>query len=382
MIRNIKRIIADIPIQKKKPLDKGVLLIICGLCVFGIIMIWSASMYNAKLDSATGYDEFYYVKKQIVFFVIGLGMAYIISLINVKYIKSFAPSIMLIMVVILFIVSLKSEEDAVGGAVRFISIAGFVIQPAEFVKLAVLLFMAYIAEKYSSGMKSGTAFILICAYLSIVTYLIYVQPALSTAAIIAATIIVMYFIAGGNLVFISVIAVAAVVACVIFIAINPWRMERILAYLDPFSDFQGSGWQPAQSLMALGSGGLFGQGIGNGKSKLSFLPEPHNDYIFSIIGEELGFVGCVCLIIVYFILIIKLFMIAFNSKDIFSRAFVAGSAVLLAIQVFFHIGVDSNLIPSTGIILPFISYGGSSMIAFMMIMGFVLGISRNNNRKR
>lgn len=380
MLNNFKSMFADIHNQKKKPFDKSILLIVCGLCIFGVIMIWSASMYKARLDSATGYDEFYYVKKQILFFAAGLIAAYVISLLNIKYIKSFSPMFMLIMIVILFIVSQKSASDAVNGAVRYISIFGLVIQPAEFAKLAVLMFMSYIAEKYAKHMRSFTAFILIFAFLSIVAYLIYVQPALSTAIIIAASIIIMYFIAGGNLLYIAIIAVSAIAAVVVFIVTNPWRMERIFGYLSPFEDLQDTGWQPAQSLMALGSGGIFGQGIGNGKSKLSFLPEAHNDYIFSVIGEELGLVGCVCVIIVYFILIAKLFSVAFNSKDVYSRVFASGSAVLLAIQVFFHIGVDINLLPSTGIILPFISYGGSSLITFMMIIGFILGISRNNKK--
>lgn len=380
MLNNFKSMFADIHNQKKKPFDKSILLIVCGLCIFGVIMIWSASMYKARLDSATGYDEFYYVKKQILFFAAGLIAAYVISLLNIKYIKSFSPMFMLIMIVILFIVSQKSASDAVNGAVRYISIFGLVIQPAEFAKLAVLMFMSYIAEKYAKHIRSFTAFILIFAFLSVVAYLIYVQPALSTAIIIAASIIVMYFIAGGNLLYIVIIAVSAIAAIVAFIKKNPWRMERIFGYRNPFDDLEKSGWQPAQSLMALGSGGIFGQGIGNGKSKLSFLPEAHNDYIFSIIGEELGLVGCVCVIIVYFILIAKLFSVAFNSKDVYSRVFASGSAVLLAIQVFLHIGVDINLLPSTGIILPFISYGGSSLITFMMIIGFILGISRNNKK--
>lgn len=379
MLNDLKNAIADIPNQRKKPFDRSLFMIVCCLCIFGIIMIWSASMYNAKLDSTTGYDEFYYVKKQLTFFLAGITVAYIISLLNVKYIKRLSPVLMAAIVVMLFIVSQKPEGDAVNGAVRYISIAGIVIQPAEFAKLAVLLFLPYMAEKYISEIKSLKAFILVFAFLSIVTFLIYVQPALSSAAIVAATIIAIYFIAGGNMFFITFTVVFAVGAGVVFIATNPWRLERFFAYLDPFEDLLNAGWQPAQSLMALGSGGFWGQGIGNGRSKLSFLPEPHNDYIFSIIGEELGFVGCVGLIVVYFILIVKIFIVAFNSKDIFSRTFTAGTAVLLAIQVFFHIGVDINLIPATGIILPFISYGGSSMLSFMMIFGFVLGISRDSN---
>ena len=150
--------------------------------------------------------------------------------------------------------------------------------------------------------------------------------------------------------------------------------------MDPWEHLLQTGWQPAQSLMALGSGGIFGVGVGNGRAKLMFLPEPQNDYIFAIIGEELGLIGCTILIIAYGVLIYKLVKLSFAAPDVFSRMLVAGMAVLLSMQVFINVAVVTNMIPSTGITLPFISSGGSSLISMLLCMGVVLNISRNQKR--
>jgi len=187
----------------------------------------------------------------------------------------------------------------------------------------------------------------------------------------------MYFMAGGNLFYIIATAAICVGAIIAFIASSPWRMARIYAFLDPWSDLRGKGWQPAQSLMALGSGGIFGQGIGNGKAKLNFLPEPQNDYIFSVIGEELGLIGCITVIVVYFVLIYKLMRIALGTSDVFGRLLASGLGLLLSIQVFLNVAVVTNLIPPTGVMLPFISAGGSSLLTLLFAMGIVLNVSRN-----
>ena len=373
MLDNLRKTIADIPNQRKKTFDVGIFIIVCCLCIFGIIMIWSSSMYNAKLSG----DEFAYVKKQLLYFAVGLMLMLFFSVLNTSYLKAYSNFFMAFALLLLFIVMLKPADESVKGAVRSIELAGIVIQPAEFTKISVLFFMAYQIERRTKEINSFKIFCLTCLYIAVTAYIIYQQPALSTAIIIAVTIIGMYFIAGGNFLYICIVGGMAIAAVYVFITQNPWRMERIMAFKDPFADLQDSGWQPAQSLMALGSGGIFGQGIGNGRAKLGFLPELQNDYIFSVIGEELGLVGCVALIIVYFILISKILKLAFKAPGVFEKMFCGGAAILLAVQVFLNIGVVTNLLPSTGIILPFISSGGSSLFTFMIIIGVVLNISRN-----
>ncbi len=373
MFDYLKKAIADIPNQKKKPLDSGILIIVCCLCIFGIIMIWSASMYNAKLSG----DEFAYVKKQAIYFIVGLILMMTFSLLNVNYIKKYSNLFMGFAIALLVVVMLKPDNESVKGAVRSIQIAGVVIQPAEFTKISVLFFVSYQIERNLGGIRTLKFFVLLCCYAIITGYIIYQQPALSTAFIIVAVIFGMYFIAGGKLLHIILSCLSGAGILYIFISQSSWRQDRVNAFSDPFADLLGSGWQPAQSLMALGSGGIFGQGIGNGRAKLSFLPEPQNDYIFAIIGEELGLVGCVLLIFVYFVLIVRIFKVSLNSSTIFEKMFCGGAAILIAIQVFLNVGVVTNLLPATGIILPFISSGGSSLFTFMIIIGVVLNISRN-----
>ncbi len=373
MFAGFKPMIGNIPKQAKKPLDRSLVLMVILICVFGIIMIWSASMYNAKLEG----NEFKYVAKQAKYFLFGLALMYFVSLLDYRYLRSFAPLILLITLGLLVFIAFKPDDDAVKGAVRSISIFGVVIMPAELSKIAVLLFMSDIADKYLEDIRSLKTFIFMLLFTALVCLLIYKQPALSTAAIVAALIICMYFLASGNFGFILAFAGVAAAAIYVFITSNDWRMARIAGYIDPFADLSGNGWQPAQSLMALGSGGIFGQGIGNGRAKLKFLPEPQNDYIFAIIGEELGLIGCCALILAYFILILRIIKIALGAQDTFARLYASGMAVLLSIQIFLNIGVVTNLLPPTGIILPFVSSGGSSLITLMIGMGVVLNISRN-----
>ncbi len=377
-LKDFSNMISDIPNQAKKRMDKGVVVLILFLICFGLIMIWSASMYNAKLEG----DEFYYVRKQLIYAVFGFGAMYFVSLIDYKFIRKYANVIMGFTILLLIIVMFLPETQGVNGAVRWINIGGIVIQPSEIAKIAVLLFLAKEIEKRTHQIRNFKGFILLLMFCGFICALIYIQPALSTSVVVAGLIIGMYFIAGGNLLYIFSMAGTAIVAVYLFITSTEWRMERVLAYLDPWSDLLGSGWQPAQSLMALGSGGIFGVGIGNGRAKLMFLPEPQNDYIFAVIGEELGLLGCIALILIYFLLIFRLIKISMAATDVFSRMVTAGMALLLAIQVFINIAVVTNLIPSTGITLPFISAGGSSLVSLMVSMGIVLNISRNQKKQR
>jgi cell division protein FtsW len=374
--KDFSDMISDIPNQAKKRLDRGVVVLIFFLICFGLIMIWSASMYNAKLEG----DEFYYVRKQLIYAAAGFGIMYFVSLIDYKFIKKYVNLIMGFTILLLVIVMFLPETEGVNGAVRWINIGGIVIQPSEIAKIAVLLFLAKEIEKRIDQLHTFKGFLLLLVFCGAICGLIFKQPALSTSVVVAGLIIGMYFIAGGNLLYIVSMVGVAGVAVYVLITSTDWRMDRLLAYLDPWSDLLGSGWQPAQSLMALGSGGIFGVGIGNGRAKLMFLPEPQNDYIFAIIGEELGLLGCVAVILVYFLLVFRLIKISFATTDVFSRMVTAGMALLLAIQVFINIAVVTNLIPSTGITLPFISAGGSSLISLMVSMGIVLNISRNQKK--
>lgn len=372
MLKDIAAILGDLKNQKKRPMDIGVVIITLLISIFGLIMIWSASMYNARIEG----DEYYYVAKQLKYLIFGCALAYFISLIDYKYIKKFADLFMGVTLLLLIIVLFLPETEGVGGAVRWISIGGIVIQPSEIAKICVIIFISAHTENFIDAIKKPKTFLIMCVFIVALFMLIYKQPALSAAAIVGVLIIGMYFVAGGNISYMLVSLGGGLAAGYFFISQSEWRLARFKAYLDPWSDLLGSGWQPAQSLMALGSGGIFGQGIGNSRAKLMFLPEPQNDYIFAIIGEELGLIGCLFLIAAYFVLIFKIIKISLHAPDTFSRMFCAGMALLLSVQVAFNVAVVTNLLPSTGVILPFVSAGGSSLVSLMIGMGIMLNISR------
>ncbi len=373
MFKDITAMFGDFKNQRKHPMDIGVVIVTLLISVFGLIMIWSASMYNARIEG----NEYYYVAKQLKYLLFGCALAYFISLIDYKYIKKFADLFMGATLVLLIIVLFLPETEGVGGAVRWISIGGIVIQPSEIAKIGVIAFISAHTEMFVDTIKKPKTFFIMCLLIVALFMLIYKQPALSAAAIVGVLIIGMYFIAGGNIAYMLISLGGGLVAGYFFISQSEWRLARFMAYLDPWSDLLGSGWQPAQSLMALGSGGIFGQGIGNSRAKLMFLPEPQNDYIFAIIGEELGLVGCLFLMLAYFVLIFKIIKIALHAPDTFSRMFSAGMALLISVQVAFNVAVVTNLMPSTGVILPFVSAGGSSLVSLMIGMGILLNISRH-----
>ena len=371
LLNEIRDIIIDMPNQKKKPLNKTIMILVVALMLFGVIMIWSANMYN----SSVGGDNF--ELKQLIFVGISVALIYFISLCNYKHIKYTAYLYSALMFMALIIILFLPEQQGVNGAVRWISIGSFSFQPSEFFKVAVLLIMARVMYQFQSKLQDFKFFIFLFVCIGIMFLLVQQQPALSAAIILFVLAVGMYFMGGGRVSFVAMAAVIGVVAVSFYIIINPWRLERIFSYIDPFKDLTDGGWQPAQSLMALGSGGFSGRGIGNGRAKFGFLPELENDYIFAVIAEELGFIGCVVLICVFLFLIFQIIKVAIACTDMYSRMICAGAAVLISVQVFLNMAVVSNLMPSTGVVLPFISYGGSSLITFSIVIGLVLNVSRN-----
>ncbi len=375
MVSAIKPALRDMKVEAKKRSDMGLVMILIILLTTGVIMIWSASMYESQLSGSGSYAA-----SQARYVVFGLVAMYLVSLVNYRYYKKFAGFMMLVMFVLLLMVSLGLGSTYMG-ANRGLSFGPFSFMPVEPTKIAVLLFVAHVLDKHLGEVHTFRFFIRIVIFCGVVALLIIDQPALSSGIIVAGLIIGMFFMAGGRMAYIWAFGGVAVAAIAAFVFLAPWRFKRFLSFLDPFADLHGGGWQPAQSLMALGSGGIFGQGIGNGVAKLSYLPESQNDYIFSIIGEELGLIGGIFVIVAFALLIVKLMNIAFAAKDMYARLISSGMAVLIGIQVFLNLMVVTNTMPSTGVSLPFISYGGSSLVTLLIGMGVVLNISRNTRHK-
>ncbi len=353
--------------KKVKYFDYPLLFIVIALLCFGFIMLYSTSAYTATLKLN---DGAYYVKKQIAACLIGWFFAFCIMKVDYKFLKIFAgPAVlvsMILCVTVLFAgVSLNNSS-------RWLYIGPISIQPSEIAKVSVILYLATVISNkpnymrdFSNVMKSLAILI---PLLGVVTY-----TNLSTGLIIAGIAFVMIFVANPSyLKFLYLILILAAGAAV-FVLMASYRMTRFKIWLHP-EDFD-EGYQTLQGLYAIGSGGLFGKGLGESTQKL-FVPEANNDMIFSIICEEMGLFGAICLLIMYLVLIWRFLYIANHARDLFGSFLVIGIMTHIALQVILNVAVVTNTIPNTGITLPFVSYGGSSMVILMVEMGIALAVSK------
>lgn len=361
--------------------DYSLVIIICFLVCFGMIMLYSTVSYTAQLKNITATE---YLKNQIIATVLGLAAMFAISFIDYHKFARLAVLGYLASYVLICLV-LTPLGITVNGATRWIGVGAFSFQPAEFVKIAVILFLAYIINKWNKKIVKFRYVIyavMLVAPLSVMLW--QITDNLSTALIVAGIAVVMVFVASPDYKF-FVGAGVLVLGVVIFIVLKidwlislseSFRLERIQAWLSPEDYASGTGFQTLQSLYAIGSGSIFGKGLGNSIQKLNFLPEPQNDMIFAIICEELGLFGAVCVILMFLFMIWRFMVIANNAPDLFGTLLVVGVMGHIAIQVILNIAVVTNTIPNTGITLPFISYGGTSAAFLLAEMGLALSVSR------
>jgi len=367
-------------IQKHEP-DFYILFSTIMLVFIGVVMVYSASSPKALADFG---DPLYLFKRQFIWAIVGLSVMILLMNIDYRILKKNAGIIYLITILsgLLIFTPLGIELK---GARRWINLGFTTFMPSDVIKLGSIIFFASFLENKKekvSTFRNG----LIPAFLIIglSTGLVYLQKDLSTSATVAGTMISMYFIAGMPyyVIFISGLASVAFLRFAIFSEGNEYRLERVKAFRDPFADKLGDGYQIVQSLYALGSGGLFGVGLGKSKQKFFYIPEAYNDFIFSIIGEELGFVGTTFVIALFFIIITRAFKVAINSQDRFAFFVASGIGFLVAIQSLMNIAVVTSSIPATGINLPFISSGGTSLIFYLASIGILLNISRYTIKDR
>ncbi|MCX6111832.1 MAG: putative peptidoglycan glycosyltransferase FtsW, partial [Proteobacteria bacterium] len=258
----------------------------------------------------------------------------------------------------------------------------FHFQTSEFAKYVLILFLANYYQKHQGYRDSFMRFLVIPFILLCTMFgLIILQPNFSTVAMLCIIAGVIMFVAGARWKYISIAAVPVIVGAGVLIAYKAYRMKRIVSFLDPWADPEGKGFQAIQSFVAFHSGGFWGVGLGAGKQKLSYLPEAHNDFIFAIIAEELGFIGVLAVLAVFFILIYRGTKIAIKTENLFGRLLVFGIMFMISMHVLLNVGVVLGIFPVTGLPLPFVSYGGTSLISFMAFMGIVLNVSRGVNNK-
>lgn len=360
------------------------------LLALGIIMVLSAS---APSSLATTGNSYTYVKKQLLFAVIGIVAMLFCSKVDYRFYKKYYWHCYFIGCLVLLLVLVPGLGYSVKGATRWIKLAGIQFQPSEITKICMILFFGgYLADHRSELGKPVKGFIKPLAFLiPPAGILLVVQNHASVSLVIGLVILVMMFIAGSKLKYFLVTALIGLVAIILLIGKagisqssksknNNFRLDRIATAFDPWSDAQGTGYQTVQSLYAIGSGGMFGLGLGNSKQKYLYIPEPHNDFIFSILAEELGYIGCILVIGLFAIFIWRGILISMRCQDLFGSIIAIGVTTLIAVQAVANIAVVTGTIPVTGMSLPFLSYGGTALVLLLVNVGILLNISRSSSK--
>lgn len=350
---------------------------VCGLVLFGIIMVYSASSYNAEVNYG---NEYYYMYKQIIGAILGFSAMFVLSVIDYHILIKFRYIILAISYVLLVLVFIPGIGVENYGAKRWINLPFFTIQASEIAKFGFIVFAAaYMAKNYKK-MNTFLGILPVLAVGASMCVLIILEPNMSITMCVIMLMFAMLFVGGARIKHFVLMAVPVVLLVPVLIVLEPYRLDRLMAFLNPWESPLEEGYQLIQSFYALGSGGLFGVGLFNSRQKYLFLPFSESDFIFSVIGEELGFFGCAAVIAVYVVIIWRAVRIAKNSNDRFGCYLSAGIAALIAVQTLINIAVVSGSIPPTGLPLPFVSAGSSSLIVFCASVGVLLSVERFSHK--
>ena len=357
-----------------KKIEFTLLLSVILISIFGIIMIYSASNIWAEYKYN---DPYKYLKNQSLFFVIGLILLYFVSKINYKKYYKYSNKILFICIILLILVLIPGIGSIRNGSRSWFGIGSFGIQPSEFAKLGLIIFVSkYLSNNPNSMKDIKRGVIPILIVIMFVFGLIMLQPDFGTGVVIVTSIIGIMFVAGLNINIFIKFGIIGIVGMIILIIIAPYRLKRILSFLNPWSDPLGSGFQIIQSLYSIGPGGIFGLGFGNSIQKHFYLPEPQTDFIFSIISEEFGIIVILITSILFILIFYSSLKISIKCEDLFGKYLSFGITFGIIFQTVLNLSVVVGLVPVTGVTLPFLSYGGSSLIILMISIGIVLNISR------
>ncbi len=350
------------------------------MVLFGLLMVYSSSYIFAEERTGDGYA---FIRKQFLYALLGAGAFFVTSRIPHQKWYQWAPMALFSVVVMLLMVMIPGVGARVGGAQRWINLGLFRFQPAELAKMVGIMFVARQLVRHQRELhdfKKGVVSPI--ALLIPVMALLLLQPDFGSAVLLAGTSFILMFLAGVRSLYLFGGLFGAVAAGAILIMTSPYRMARVMTFLDPWQDPSGKGFQVIQSMLGLHNGSLLGQGLGNGKEKLFFLPEAHNDFIFAVIGEELGFVGITAVIVAYILFIYRGLKISWSAlherNDRYGFYLGCGVSLLLGLQAFINMAVVMGLLPTKGLTLPFISYGGSALTLNLAAVGILYSISKAN----
>jgi cell division protein FtsW len=354
-----------------KKVDVILLFSVIFLTLFGLLMIYDASSYISSRDFHG--NKYHYILDQGIWSILGFIGLSIFSRFDYKKLYSLALPLLITAIILLLAVFIPGLSTPVLGARRWINLHIFVLQPGEFVKLSLAI---YLAAWFSIKEKGRfTAFILL---IGLVLGLVMLEPDMGTAIIILSEALVLYFLSGGNLLYVTSLTPVLAIVGYLLIKLEPYRASRLTTFLHPNDSLQTASYQMHQVLIALGSGGIFGVGLGNSLQKYAYLPENVTDSIFAIIGEEFGLVGAVILIGIFIIITWRGMYISMSTKDLFGKLLAGGITAFLVSQMIINLGAQTAILPLTGVPLPFISYGGSALVVDLCSIGILLNIASKN----
>ncbi len=359
--------------------DHFIILILLSLLGLGLLMVASASSVMAEKQ----FDHtFYYLYRQLIFVGISLFLAVGIYAIPMAAWQRLSPALLLVSFLLLVMVLVPGIGHVVNGSRRWIALGFFSIQVSELVKLLFIIYLSgYIARHHGGLKQPGFQFMVPLSLLGVISVLLLLEPDFGSVAVLSATVLMMLFLAGVRWLPFSGLFLLVMLALGALAVLSPYRLERLTTFMNPWAYAFDSGYQLTQSLIAVGRGGLFGVGLGNSVQKLFYLPEAHTDFIFAVLAEELGLLGQLCLILLFAILVYRILRVAWRAialEAIFSGFVCFGAAFWLSLQVLINISVNIGLLPTKGLTLPLISYGGSSLLINVVLIAIVLRVSREN----
>lgn len=353
--------------------EKVLCTVVVGLVCFGLIMVYSASSTPAVLDQG---NPLGLLTRQGIYALVGLG-AYLVALrLHPKALRNISPLAVAVGAVLLLAVLVPGIGTIVNGSRRWISLGAIQLQPSEFAKIALALWIAHMVAREPKRIAARGGLIPYLSMTALFAVLILVEPDLGTAVTLCAMAFAMLIAGGAKAARLASVAAAGSALAFVAIMIEPYRRERLLAFLDPWGDAQGAGYQVAQAQVAIGSGGPFGVGLGNGIQKANYLPEAHTDMILATVGEELGVVGVICLMLTFALFAVAGYRIALRARDLHGQVLAVGITTLVVSQAIVNMGAVLGFLPVTGVPLPFVSFGGSSLVILLFGAGILVNIGR------
>ena len=355
--------------------DTSILLLAVCLTCLGVVMVFSSSSIMAIREYG---NSLHFLKRQGVYAVMGLTLLSMLMQLDYHYLRKAAWPFLLLCILLLSLVLIPGLGKSVGGSARWLGLAGFSFQPAEMAKLGLIVFMAHSLARKQDMVKSFRfGFLPYMLILLLLLGLLLAQPDLGSAMTVAIVAICMLLVAGTRLRYLLGIGLISLPFLYYLVMNSGYRRRRIMAFLNPWEDPSNTGFQIIQSWIAFGSGGAFGKGLGESKQKLFYLPEAHTDFIFSVVGEELGFAGVIVIAAMFFILIMRGFRASMNAPDEFGCYLAFGLTLLIGLEAFVNMAVVMGMVPTKGLALPFLSYGGTSLLMSLVAVGVLLNVSRH-----